>query len=612
MHGKTMMWPVFAAIATLAMTATTASACDLAIPGNQMQASASNTVSSSSVANLIDGNTGTAWVSGGFAAQWVQVDLGQKRPVCSLRLTVAQSPAGAVKHTVLIGDTAETLTEFSVVQRTATDGDTIDVPVMANTRFVRIRTDSSPSWVAWRELQAFSGQSAGLPVNAAGLTYYGFWASGGSVTEPDPTPITSNNVQYNATSKISGYTNFTTARVWFVADRVAELNALGATSSKVVVDLYDIFFNPNSPYATEWQLRGIDTLIATHGHRIAAFTLIDEPDTKTTITDAAMNERIAFLKARLAALGKSIPVFVDYSYLAFDTGRWPGFASADWVSFNCYPQEHHVGSTAWNRYDVCYNGNTITGYVDRLKAKLATNQKIVLFPQSYYRVAPGSAPTTSTPVPANEKKQMVEVIDHVMQLAENDPKVVAVMNFIYQSYDNPAGDVPEAWVGAEWLTDSVAERDVRGRLMEAGLCHRQGFVACLPRRLRPITVAASAGVASAGNAFDDNPLTTWSAGGFALPGQSQWIRMTFPRRIGISEIRLTPSQSPVCAVTTHEIWGGPAEASMTRLAEVTRNTCDNTPFPATGFWRNNDISVLEVRTISSPSWVAWRDIQVFR
>ncbi len=612
MNARPRLWQIFVALVVLATNATAASACDLEIPRNQMQASASNTVSGSSAANLIDGNTATAWVSGGFAVQWVQVDLGQKRPLCSLRLTVAQSPAGAVRHTVLIGDTAETLTELSVVERTATDGDTIDVPVMANTRYVRIRTDSSPSWIAWRELKAFSGQSAGTPTNASGLAYYGFWAGGGSVTEPDPTPTTSGSTLYNRTSAISGYTNFTTARVWFVADRVAELNAIGATSSKVVVDLYDIFFNPNASYASEWQARGLDALIATHGHRIAAFTLIDEPDTKPDITDAAMNERIVFLKARLAALGKRIPVFVDYSYLAFDTGRWPGVASADWVSFNCYPQEHHVGSTAWNRYDVCYAGNTLTSYVDRLKAKLAANQKVVLFPQSYYKVAPGSAPTASTPVPANEKKQMVEVIDHVMLLAENDPKVVAVMNFIYQSYDNPGGSVPEAWVGAEWLTDGVAERNVRGRLMEAGLCHRQQFVGCLPRRVRPTAIDAGAGVATAGYAFDDNPMTSWSAGGFALPGQSQWIRMTFPRRIGISEIRLTPSQSPTCAVTTHEIWGGPAATSMTRLAEVTRNTCDNTPFPVTGFWRNNDISVLEVRTISSPSWVAWRDIQVFR
>jgi len=610
MMATRVLYRLLAMIGLFVLSVGTAAACDQEVPREQLSASASNTAVGSSVTNLIDGSTDTNWVSGGFAAQWVQLDLGSKRPLCKLRMTVLQSPAGNVKHTVLIGEAPESLVEFSVIQKYMADGDVIDIPIMANARYVRIRTDSSPSWVAWRELAIYSSQMAGMPANASGLKYYGYWGSGGFVDEPDPTPGSASDILYNATGAVHGYSNFTTARVWFLASRVAELNALGDTSSKVIVDLYDIFFNPSSQYVAEWQAHGMDALMQQYGDRIAAIILVDEPDVRG-VGDAAMNERIFFLKSKLAALNRNIPIFIDYSYLAFDSGNWPGFANADWVSFNCYPQEHHPGSTDWNRYDLCYN-STLTNYINQIENKLAPSQKLVLLPQSFYRVAPGNAPTVTTPVPAIDKKQMVEVADHLMLFAENDPHVVAVMNFIYQSYDQPAGTPAEAWVGAEWLTDTDASRDVRGRLMEAGLCVKSALQGCLLRRLRPVSVSASASAGTAGQAFDDNPASSWNAGAFSSAGQKQWIRFEFARPVGISQINLTPSQSPVCAVTTHEVWGGSSEETMSLLAEYTGDTCDGASFTVSQFWRNNDLKVIEVRTIASPSWVAWREIQIYR
>lgn len=603
---------LFAFVALGGQLAAGAKACDIEIPRQRMQASASATAAGSSSADLIDGSTSTSWNSGGFPVQWVQVDLGQKQPLCRLLLTVRQSPEGSAKHIVLVGDTPDALVEVATVERNFVDGESVDVPIQANARYVRVRTERGPSWVAWRELKAYSGQSAAMPANAAGLRYFGYWMSGGSVNAPDPTPMAANEVLYNATSAVNGYTNVTTARIWFLADRVAELDALGDTSSKIVVDLYDIFFNPASPYAEEWQARNMDGRIRAHAARIAAFILRDEPDLDAALTDAQMRDRIVFLKARLAALGVSIPIFVDYSYLAFQSGRWPGFADADWVSFNCYPQDRHPGATVWNRYDRCGSDRTLTGYVDQLKAKMGVGQKMVLFPQSFYRVPVGSAPSASTPVPAGDKQHMVEIVDHLMLIAENDPSVVAIMNFIYQSYENPSGSSPEAWIGSEWLGDADPSRDVRGRLMEAGMCVEVQLQGCLPRRLRPISVIASQAQASAGNALDGTVASAWNSGKFPSAGQPQWIRLEFPREIGISEIRLTPLQDPSCAVTTHEIWGGRDAGNMTRLAVRTDNTCDNTAFIVDRLWRNNDLKVIEVRTLASSSWVAWRDIQIYR
>lgn len=574
-----------------------ADACDREIPQSQMQASASVTLAGSSPANLVDGSLQTLWSSGTYAQQWVQVDLGSKRPLCKLRLTVSQSPAATVKHTVLIGDTPQSLVEFSVIQQYAADMDTIDVPIMANTRYVRIRTDSSPSWVAWRELRAFSSQTVALPANASGLKHYGFWMSGGYVD-------TDANIHTidDATVKVRGFTNFTMATAQNFESRVAELDD---PSAKVVIDASWIFLAAN--YAAAWDAQNMSARLQAYGSRIAAIIPLDEPDNNAAFDDASVTQRIQFLKSKLATLGLNIPVYVDYSYLAFGSGKWHGLASADWVSFNCYPQDHHPGSTLWNRYDLCYQNRSLAGDVDALKARLGPNQRILLIPQSFYRVPLGSNPTQATAVPANDKKFMVENIDLMMEIAENDPKVVGIMNFIYQPVDDA-----EAWIGAEWLTDAATANNVNYRLMEAGLCVRAGLLGCPLRRLRPVSVAASGGAASAGNAFDDRSDTAWNAGGFSTATQKQWIRAELPRAAGVAEIRLTPLQTPTCATTTHEIWGGATAAGLTRIAEFTGNTCDGATFVLGDFWRNNDLKVIEVRTISSPSWVAWREIQFYR
>ena len=47
-------------------------------------------------------------------------------------------------------------------------------------------------------------------------------------------------------------------------------------------------------------------------------------------------------------------------------------------------------------------------------------------------------------------------------------------------------------------------------------------------------------------------------------------------------------------------------------AVYTGNTCDNQAFEIDEFWRNNDIRRIEIRTLSSPSWVSWREIEIYR
>jgi len=107
------------------------------------------------------------------------------------------------------------------------------------------------------------------------------------------------------------------------------------------------------------------------------------------------------------------------------------------------------------------------------------------------------------------------------------------------------------------------------------------------------------------NAVDGDPETVWNSG--AAP--KQWVRFEFesPRRV--SSIRLIVSQYPD-GNTVHRIWGGPTEDSVQLLHEFIGSTVDGQflefqwPIPV------ESIQILYVVTTDSPSWVAWREIEV--
>jgi hypothetical protein len=104
----------------------------------------------------VDGNPETIWNSGQDAHQWIQIDLGQPVSISSIRLTVSQFPEGPTTHQVWVGADPNMLKlvhEFSGVTK---DPEVLTFSPATNlneVRFVRILTQSSPSWVAWREIE---------------------------------------------------------------------------------------------------------------------------------------------------------------------------------------------------------------------------------------------------------------------------------------------------------------------------------------------------------------------------------------------------------------------------------------------------------------------------
>jgi hypothetical protein len=109
-------------------------------------------------AMAVDGDFASWWGAGGFAPQWLEVDLGVPTPVAELRLATSQTPPGLTVHRVysrLAGGDERLLHEFG---GTTADGAWLPQGLVpeVQAQFIRVETVLSPSWVSWREVEVLS------------------------------------------------------------------------------------------------------------------------------------------------------------------------------------------------------------------------------------------------------------------------------------------------------------------------------------------------------------------------------------------------------------------------------------------------------------------------
>lgn len=111
----------------------------------------------------VDGDLETAWGAGDFAPQWIEIDLGEPYTIVELNLLTGQSPEGATAHRILVRgpDAGDVFMEAHTFEGVTSDAQwlraTFPEP-LEGVRYVRIETLSSPSWVAWREVEVIAGE----------------------------------------------------------------------------------------------------------------------------------------------------------------------------------------------------------------------------------------------------------------------------------------------------------------------------------------------------------------------------------------------------------------------------------------------------------------------
>lgn len=106
-------------------------------------------------------------------------------------------------------------------------------------------------------------------------------------------------------------------------------------------------------------------------------------------------------------------------------------------------------------------------------------------------------------------------------------------------------------------------------------------------------------------AIDGDIETIWNSGA----GPEQWIQIDLGQPAIVSAIRLVISQYPQ-GETVHQLWAGNEANSLTLIHEfrgftTEPNTLEFQPSPPL-----TDIRYIKVLTTQSPSWVAWREIEI--
>ena len=107
-------------------------------------------------------------------------------------------------------------------------------------------------------------------------------------------------------------------------------------------------------------------------------------------------------------------------------------------------------------------------------------------------------------------------------------------------------------------------------------------------------------------AIDGLADTQWGAGFDA----TQWIEVDLGKPARISEIRLMVAQFPE-GETTHIIKVRSANGSFSEAVRFSQNTRSEEWLVFTPPAPLEDIQIVRVETTRSPSWVAWKEIQIF-
>lgn len=125
-------------------------------------------------------------------------------------------------------------------------------------------------------------------------------------------------------------------------------------------------------------------------------------------------------------------------------------------------------------------------------------------------------------------------------------------------------------------------------------------------RGRPVVASAEQTTVPAPNAVDGDATTSWGSGQFA----PQWIEIDLGAAIAIAAIRLGVDQFPD-GDTVHAVLGRPPGGSYRELHMFRRRTMTGALLEYVPSVPWDGIRYLRVETRASPSWVAWREVEVF-
>lgn len=109
-----------------------------------------------------DGILDSEWAAGTHGEQWVEIDLQEARRINRIRMTVSQDPVGETHHRVWAIRTDGTHILLADWRQVTHYGDILEANLLGlldDVRRIRVETLSSPSWVAWKEIEVYGDEA---------------------------------------------------------------------------------------------------------------------------------------------------------------------------------------------------------------------------------------------------------------------------------------------------------------------------------------------------------------------------------------------------------------------------------------------------------------------
>jgi hypothetical protein len=137
---------------------------------------------------------------------------------------------------------------------------------------------------------------------------------------------------------------------------------------------------------------------------------------------------------------------------------------------------------------------------------------------------------------------------------------------------------------------------------------------CVPGEIRldnfafgkPVTASRTLPLEPAEHAVDGSYDTNWGAG----EHPPQWIEIDLVTPQGVNQVALTVAQFPA-GRTVHRVFATLADGRTVLLEELDGVTQDPETLTVTIPGVLNDVQRIRVETLESPSWVSWREIEVY-
>ena len=442
--------------------------------------------------NAVDGDSSTYWNSGGWAPQWIQLDLGRPMPIQNVQIQFLQTPAGVSQGTISVGATPSSLTVVSSWNVYTYDGTTIGFLENSgsyhggNVRYVRVTVTSSPSWIGFREISVYGS-----------VEYMGYFRSAFGGDD-------------HITETVAAGANLVWIDGGSAATKLAEARQAGA---KAIVDVDVLLGGQTGIVPPDWQTQwaNIAAVINNGGYlsTVAGFALRDEPYANyggQNPHPPSYKQDIDNVAAQIKATFPSTKIITIMSQpeLVSPEGQLCQKSSTDqtWVTPNskCYESYDWIGFDCYNSWNQC---NT-PGLNAILKSWLSANQRLVAVPQA--KLPWGDAPGYNDPGTGGQTALLNTNIDLWEKEIRSDGRYVAIIPYLWQADTNTdfgARDLP--WVkerlsqiGRSYLTNTTQVFPVTFDQLANGV----NIVSGTYTSYYPFS------------AFDEDPSSFWNAGQF--------------------------------------------------------------------------------------------------